>query len=69
MRKLFAILAVLLAALSLCGCGKDDVANAIDGANSVIGDALDNAPTGSEIVDGIGRFTDAVRAGIDEFNK
>lgn len=40
----------------LTGCGEDEqkiAADAIDNANSAIQDALENAPTGSEIVSGI----------------
>lgn len=48
-----------VAMLSLTGCGKD-TADAIDNAKSAVVEAIDNAPTGSEIVDG---FNEAFEKG------
>lgn len=56
MRRLMCCIVTLAAMAMLTGCGKDEqkiAADAIDNANSAIQDALENAPTGSEIVSGI----------------
>lgn len=56
MRHLMCCIAALAAMAMLTGCGEDEqkiAADAIDNANSAIQGALENAPTGSEIVSGI----------------
>lgn len=56
MRRLMCCIVVLAAMAMLTGCGEDEqkiAADAIDNTNSAIQDALENAPTGSEIVSGI----------------
>ena len=71
MKKLLACISLAaVVCLSLTGCdddAKQKAAGALDAAKDAIGNALDNAPTGEQIIDGIDRFGHAVGAGIDDF--
>lgn len=56
MKRAKGIMLAVAAVFMLTGCGENEqkiAADAIDGANSAIQNALENAPTGSEIVSGI----------------
>lgn len=56
MKRIKCGIVILAATIMLTGCGENEqkiAADAIDGANSAIQNALENAPTGSEIVSGI----------------
>ena len=69
LKKIIAGIALAALCATLCGCDRDKTADVIDSARSAIGNAIDNAPTGEQILDGIDRITDAVSAGVEEFKK